>query len=83
MSKPRIPKTDSILELAQFWDTHDVTEFEAELEEVSDSIFERHNVLKVSLDVGEMDALEKLAKSGGVPVSELVQNWVKQRLRAS
>lgn len=41
MSNPKIPQTDSIQELAQFWQTHDVTDFEDELEEVTEAIFER------------------------------------------
>ena len=36
-----LPKTDSIEELARFWDTHDLTEFESELEEVEEPVFER------------------------------------------
>ena len=34
MSTSRIPHTDSIEELARFWDRCDLTDFEAELEEV-------------------------------------------------
>lgn len=34
MKTEHLPKTDSIQELAQFWDTHDLTDFEDELEEV-------------------------------------------------
>ena len=34
MKNKNIPKTDSIQELAHFWDTHDLTDFEDELEEV-------------------------------------------------
>ena len=37
--KIQLPKTDSIEELADFWDTHDVTEFEQEFEEVSEIVF--------------------------------------------
>lgn len=37
---PQIPQTDSIEELARFWDTHDLTDFEAQLEEVTVPIFE-------------------------------------------
>jgi hypothetical protein len=40
MKAQRFPQTDSIRELAQFWDTHDLTDFEDELEEVSESVFE-------------------------------------------
>jgi hypothetical protein len=31
MSTPKIPHIDSIAELARFWDTHDLTDFEDEL----------------------------------------------------
>ena len=40
MTTSRLPQTDSVQELANFWDTHDVTEFEAELEEVDERVFE-------------------------------------------
>ena len=41
MRSQRIPKTDSIDELARFWDAHDITDFEEELEEVTESVFAR------------------------------------------
>lgn len=41
MKPQMIPNTDSIDELARFWDTHDVTEFEDQLEEVTETVFER------------------------------------------
>lgn len=41
MNSSRLPQTDSIQELASFWDTHDVTEFENELEEVGEQVFQR------------------------------------------
>ena len=40
MKARKIPSTDSIEELARFWDTHDLTEFEDQLEEVGDPVFE-------------------------------------------
>ena len=39
MKTQRLPQTDSIQELAHFWDTHDLTDFEDELEEVTEPIF--------------------------------------------
>ena len=41
MTRTNIPQTDSIQELAHFWDMHDLTDFEGELEEVSEPVFER------------------------------------------
>jgi hypothetical protein len=38
MKKSKLPKTDSIQELAAFWDTHDLTDFEDELEEVAEPV---------------------------------------------
>jgi hypothetical protein len=40
MKTEHLPKTTSIEELAQFWDTHDLTDFEDELEEVTEPVFE-------------------------------------------
>lgn len=40
MNQTNIPQTDSIQELADFWDTHDLTDFENELEEVTEPVFD-------------------------------------------
>ena len=63
MNKQRIPQSDSVRELAHFWDTHDVTDFENELEQVSELVFERKSVLKVHLRADETEAVIKLARS--------------------
>ena len=53
MNRKNIPKTDSIQELAHFWDTHDLTDVEDELEEVSEPVFELGTQLLVPLEPGE------------------------------
>jgi hypothetical protein len=50
MKKSKLPKTDSIQELAEFWDTHDLTDFEEELEEVAEPVFVRGTAIKVPLE---------------------------------
>ena len=40
MKNKKIPQTDSIEELAQFWDLHDLTDFEDELEEIDEPVFQ-------------------------------------------
>jgi hypothetical protein len=40
MKGEKIPETDSIEELARFWDSHDLTDFEDQLEEVTDPVFQ-------------------------------------------
>jgi len=39
MNKLEIPQTDSIEELARFWDSHDLTDYEDQLEEVTEAFF--------------------------------------------
>ncbi len=52
MTKAKLPNTDSIDELAKFWDTHDLTDFEEELEEVAGPVFarEKKSAVSVKLD---------------------------------
>jgi hypothetical protein len=80
-----MPQTDSIAELARFWDTHDVTDFEDELEEVGETVFDRedHTVMRVRLQPEEAEALRRLAKSKGVKDAELIAEWVSEKLKAS
>ena len=82
MNAERIPNTDSIQELAQFWDTHDLTDLEAELEEVTEPVFERQTVVEVHLGPDEAEALEELAKSRGVGSADLIRTWVKEKVHA-
>ncbi len=44
-SDQHLPKSDSIDELAQFWDTHAVSDFDADLDEVTESVFERERTV--------------------------------------
>ena len=83
MSEPEIPQTDSIQELAQFWDTHDLTDFEDELEEVPEPVFERRSMVKIPLQPEEMKALQELAESKGIACAELIRQWVLERIQSS
>jgi len=41
MRSPKMPTADSIAELAKFWDSYDLIEFDDQLEEVTEPVFER------------------------------------------
>ncbi|MDQ3011735.1 MAG: BrnA antitoxin family protein [Acidobacteriota bacterium] len=81
--KERIPQTDSIRELAEFWDTHDVTDFEDELEEVTEPVFERGAVFRLHLAPKEAAAVGEIAKDKGVAPDDLIREWVEEKLRAA
>ena len=80
MKKSKIPSTDSIQELAEFWDTHDFTDFEDEMEEVTEPVFERSTAIRVELKPPEAQAVQQLAQAKGVSREELVREWVLARL---
>ncbi|MGA2621065.1 MAG: CopG family antitoxin [Thermoguttaceae bacterium] len=79
-STAKIPQTDSIEELARFWDSHDVADFEGELEEVVEPVFERETVVKVCLPCKEAEALKELAQSKGLHDTDLIRQWVLERV---
>jgi hypothetical protein len=80
MTARQQPKIDSIRKLAKFWDTHDLTDFQDELEEVTEPIFVRGTRIAVQLQSSEAKTLETIARSKGVSRNELVRQWVLQRL---
>jgi predicted DNA binding CopG/RHH family protein len=77
----KIPTTDSIQELATFWQHHDLTDFENELEEVSGPVFRRAHVVGVPLTDDEHQAIRNAAASRGIDESALIREWVKEKLR--
>jgi len=83
MNSQRLPDSDSIQELAKFWDTHDLTDFEDELEEVNEQVFERDTEVTVHLESNDANALRAMAHARGVADSELVREWVLERIHAT
>ena len=75
----KIPQTDSIRKLAHFWDTHDLTDFEDQLEEASETVFER-SAVKIYLQSDEVETIRKLAGSRGLSHANLIREWVLERI---
>jgi predicted DNA binding CopG/RHH family protein len=83
MNIKTIPQTDSIQELAQFWDTHDLTDFEAQLEEVIEPVFDREALVQISLRSQEVEAVKKVARSRGINYTDLIREWVLEKVRTA
>ena len=83
MTTDKIPQTDSIREMAQFWDTHDLTDFEHQLEEVTEPVFEREKVVQVPLATKDAETVESMARSQGINTAELIRSWVMEKVQAS
>jgi hypothetical protein len=80
--KPAIPQTDSIEELARFWQSHDVTDFDEELEEVEAPTFRRRmeEIVPVPLTPVERKAVREIAESKGIEETALIHQWVREKL---
>lgn len=82
MSTNNIPQSDSIREAANFWDTHDLTDFEDQIEEVTEPVFEREKVVQIHLSTKDAEAVENLARSQGLNPAALLQSWIVERVQA-
>lgn len=84
--KSRIPDFKTYEEEAHFWDTHDITSFEDETEDV-DIVFDlkkpRDETLVVRLQKKLKDRLEKVAQNKGLNISTLARMWLIEKLRTS
>jgi hypothetical protein len=75
----KLPQTDSIQELAKFWDRHDLTDFEDELEEVRDPVFDRATVVKLHLSSNKTKAVEEIAGTRGLDPADLIHEGVAEK----
>ena len=80
-TKSRIPRFRSLAEEAEFWDTHDSTEFEDEFKEVKIRVARPLvHVLAVRLDAKTIDQLAAVGRKKGVGPSTLARMWLLERL---
>lgn len=79
--KNPLPQTDSIDELARFWESHDLSDFADELVEV-ESPFHRGDdkAVPVPLSAKERREVRKIAGSRGVREATLIREWVREKL---
>lgn len=82
--KSRIPEFKSLEEEANFWDTHAVTDFEDETENVK-IVWAvkkaRDETLVVRLQKSLKDQLSKTARNKGLNVSTLARMWLIEKLQ--
>ena len=77
-----MPVTDSIEELAGFWDRHDLTDFENCLEEAPEPVFVHAKGASVCIQLRPAEAqhLTKIARSRGVREITVLKQWIRERL---
>ena len=77
-----LPETDSIRELAAFWDSHQITDFEDSLQEVDRPPFVRAPgaTVAVPLTAEEMQQVKRIASARGVAEGAVIHEWVREKL---
>jgi hypothetical protein len=81
-TKMKIPEFKTIEEMARFWDSHDVTDFENQLIEVEEPIFEKmkSRIISVKLDSEQYEKLKKIANQKKLNTISLVSQWVTKQI---
>ncbi|PSB16935.1 hypothetical protein C7B69_17515 [filamentous cyanobacterium Phorm 46] len=76
----KLPKFDSERELYEFFETHDMGEYESELPEVNFDVDIKQSHYLVSIDRYLMNKLLDVAKDQQVSVEILLDSWLKEKL---
>ena len=85
MKPHKIPFTDSIDELARFWDSHDLTDFSDQFEEVTGPVFARRTGTNVTVRLrpAEARAVRRVAKTKRIREATLIRRWVIEKLQTA
>ena len=75
-----ISKATSYEEIGEFWDTHDLTDFEDQIREVDIETDIRVRRYYVSVDPGLMEEIGREAVSKGISSQSLVNLAIKEHL---
>jgi predicted DNA binding CopG/RHH family protein len=77
----KIPKHKTDKEIAAFWATHSLADFEDDLEEAKGVIFVRpeRQVVSLRLDRKLINALKAFASQKGIGYSPLLRMWILER----
>mgnify|MGYP000350738565 CR=1 FL=1 len=82
-SRTSLSKSGSLQELAEFWDTHDLTDFEDQIYEVHFEVDIRSRKHYVAIDPDLITEVRRVARSRGLSTESLVNLWLQQQLQAA
>lgn len=84
MKVTKIPKFKTYAEEAEFWDTHDVTDYLDEMKFVDVEFLPRQKkeeTVTIRIEPKLKSRLERLARSYGINLSSLARMWIIEKLR--
>ena len=81
-TKSRIPEFATIEEEAEFWETHDITDYENELKPVGARFANRLSEgITIRLDPATLSNVRSLAVEKGVGPTTLIRMWILENLK--
>ena len=86
MSEKSIPIFASVKEEAEFWDTHDITDYLGELE-IAEGVYtpklgEKKAVMTIRIASSLKEQVDMVAQSYDISSSSLLRMWIVDKLRA-
>ncbi|MFZ0546682.1 MAG: CopG family antitoxin [Candidatus Promineifilaceae bacterium] len=75
-----ISKSSTIEEMADFWDTHDATDYEGETYEVATDFDIQFRSHYVAIDPNLLQGLRQVAASRGLSTESLINLWLQEKL---
>jgi hypothetical protein len=77
---PTLPKFESLDELVEFFDTHDMGDYWKQMPEASFDINIKRRKHLVAIDEEIVPQLNEIAKSRKVSSEKLINTWLKEKL---
>jgi predicted DNA binding CopG/RHH family protein len=69
-------------QIAEFWETHDSTDYLDQMEDVElkQEIPQDYRVISLRLEAEDIERAKRLARRKGVPYTVLLRIWIKEKL---
>lgn len=77
---PKLPDFKSLKEMEEFWETHELTEFQNDFKELHDTKVNIKNRTYLPITLIMYEKLEKIAQAQHTTVDRLIHHWVEEKL---
>lgn len=80
MEENKLPSFNSVQDLVDFFDTHDMGEYMEYMPEAHFDVALKQNIRLVAIDEAVMQQVSQIAKSQDVSAEQLINTWIKDQL---
>ncbi len=78
--KKMLPKFNSLDELVEFFETHDMSPYEKSMQEVSIDLEAKRRVSQFEIDPQLSRKIDKIARSKRISSSRLLNSWIRKKI---